>query len=440
MVVLAILITIVSIRSIRSTGSLQEFFLLLTPVMLLGFHYYQKLSVRQRTALLGLILAVIILSDLNIAQIMKSNIAHPPEWDFLGFWLHGKVAAQGLNFYEPIYAQQLAQPFNPTWEFTHEILDVGFWYPPPTIFLFVPLGWVDDIHLAYGLWYVAQSVILILDIFLLWKIFLKKSDSIGLALSAALVLILFGTHSTIEYGQTNFVALLMLLLFWRDRDRHHGGLWLAVGIFTKPFLGGLLIYLLLRRHWHTLASTIVALSAISLLTISIFGPVTFFSYFKASHYAKLPDWVYTEMTNQSLLATILRLTKYDFSHTSPLMQPIFIALALLMTGITGWIIYCLDARHDDWALVLMLLLTLLLYPVSQMFYSVLLILPILLLWAYRQKVPGSIWSVVPLITLMYAIMDYRSGNYIFIANTLNWFIFAGLGFWAIKQQSMQRAI
>jgi hypothetical protein len=424
---------------IESTLRHQGLLLLLVPIILLGFHYHQRMSVPQRAVLLGVLLGIILLWSIHLTRIMDTNIAQPPEWDFLGFWLNGKVAAQGLNFYEPGHAQQLAKPFHPSTEFTHEILDVGFWYPPPTIFLFLPLGWFD-IRTAYLLWYVAHSIILILDIFWLWKIFLNKSSWLGLALTAALILMLFGTQSTIIYGQTNFLALLMLLLFWRDRTFPRSGIWLALGIFTKPFLALLLGYLLLRQHWRILGNTVFILAALSLLTITVFSPVTFFSYFTPNHYGSLPMWVYTEGSNQSLLAVILRYTHYDFSHISPLTQPIFVVSSLLLTIITGWLVYQLDKNHEDWALVLTLLLTLLLYPVSQMFYSLLLIVPMLLLWMHRQELVLGTWSVVGFITFEYAILSREDGNYVFIATMLTWVICAAIATWAIILRSTDQAV
>jgi hypothetical protein len=282
-----------------------------------------------------------------------------------------------------------------------------------------------------------HATILVLVIILLWKTFLGESGLMGLALAAALVFMIRATLSTLAFGQTNFLVLLMLLLFWRDRERERGGIWLALGIFTKPFLAFLLVYLLLQRHWRAIASTIFALAAISLLSIVVFGPATFSSYFTANPVAKMPDYVYTEMLNQSLLATILRLTEYDFSDTSPLTYPTFIALTLILAGITSWLVYRLDASHADWMLALTLSLALLLYPATLEHYSVLLIVPILLLWTHRQELIGGLWGVVVFITLTYVLISYRGGNYVFFATALNWFVLAGIGIWALLRQSIQ---
>ncbi len=395
-------------------------------VLLLGFHYREVLTAPWRSVLVGLTLAVLLVFGLNAARLMRWNVMHPPEWDFVIFWLDGQVAAQGLNFYEPQFYQNVTLTFTPTNEFVAEVLEVGFRYPPPTMFLFLPLS-LFDVHMAFMLWYIVHSLILILDIILLWKIFLSKSGLMGLVLVTVLVATLFGTMSTIHRGQTNFLALLMLLLFWRDRTHQRGGVWLALGILIKPFLAVLLIYPVLRKHWRVIISTFITLIVISLLAFVAFGPETFLSYFTENPNANAADFQYTQMFNQSLLATILRLTDYNFGDKSPLTHPIFIALVFILTGITGWLVYRLDETHNDWALALTLLLSLLIYPASQIFYSVLLIIPILLLWMHRQSRFINIWGVVAFIALVYALVSYHNGEYVFIANALTWFVLAGIG-------------
>ena len=146
------------------------------PVWLIAFHFQAKLTNYWRSVLAGSFLAAILLSSWSLLLKIFHNIAQPPEWDFLYFWLPGKVAAQGLNFYEPEHARQLAQAlFTPSSDFTREILDTGFWYPSPSIFLFLPLGWFD-VHTALSIWSVFHLTVLVASIFWLWKIFLKDAN------------------------------------------------------------------------------------------------------------------------------------------------------------------------------------------------------------------------------------------------------------------------
>jgi hypothetical protein len=416
----ALMLAVVAIKYVGKWTNPWPFMM---PAILIGYHCYPKLNGRTRAALLGLVMAVIAVSVRRLLGIMHSNVAHPPEWDFLGFWLNGKVAVQGLNFYETAHAHQLAQPFHPSPEFVREILDVGFWYPPPSIFLFAPLGWFE-FRTAYLLWYIFHGAVLVVCILMIWKVLLKKEGQSGLmslAFVASLVLVLHGTRSTIEYGQTNFMALLMVLLFWHDRALWRAGLWVAIGIFTKPFLAALLMFLVLRRHWRVLASSAAFLALFSLVTCLIFGPRTFLAYFRPGHYAALPGWVYVETSNQSLLATILRLTHVDPGNSSPLGHPAYVLLSLLLTGVTGWRVFRLDKPDEDWGLALTVLLALLIYPVSQMFYSVLLIVPILLLWNDRLELRLRPWGVLVLLSLGYLLANLNSNeSFIFPATALFW--------------------
>jgi hypothetical protein len=79
-------------------------------------------------------------SLLKITGEVYENYHQPREWDFLGFWLNGKVASAGENFYHPENYQNVVLPYNLNDEFRAEIIEVGFWYPPFTMFLFFPLG------------------------------------------------------------------------------------------------------------------------------------------------------------------------------------------------------------------------------------------------------------------------------------------------------------
>jgi hypothetical protein len=408
----------------------------LVPMLLCGFHYHTSLPNNWRNVLVGLLLAVLMVLGIQNLKIMRNNIIQPPEWDFLVFWLDGQVAAHGLNFYDPLNYQQLAKPLKLSHEFTQEIVDVGFKYPPMTMLLFLPLGWLDP-QSALLLWYLVNTIVLILDIFLLWRIFLVQSGRIGLAWIAALVLLCAATLSTIAYAQTNGIVLLLLLLFWRDRRLLRAGIWLAIGLCVKPIVAFVLLYLLLRRRWRLIGSTLGMLATIALLTVLVFGPSTFLSYLTANPAAKkVPYTLYVESVNQSLLATILRATGDSFSSASPITQPIFVAPALFLAVITSALIYRMPAKADDWALAFTIPFALLLYPAALVHYSLLLLLPLLLLWRERGQLPISSWGVVAFIALEYGLIG-RGGSGVFLAVMLSWLALAGISFWCLKARHTQ---
>lgn len=416
---------------------LRPVLLVLLPAMLLALHWRHRLARLGRSGLLGLALIAILVFGATAVQFMAANIAHPPEWDFQPFWLSSRLALRGENFYDPSQYRQLPSGLRPTAEFKREFLDVGLNYPPPTMLLFAPLG-LFDIHTAILLWYVVNGAILALDIFLLWDAFLPATGAVGLATTAALMLMLRGTLSTVYYAQTNFIVLLLLLLFWRDRARARGGMWLAAGTVVKPLLGLFLVFLLASRQWRVLAGACATLALLSAVAIASFGPATCWSYFAASSLTRLPASVYTEIVNQSLLATILRLTKYPSSGASPVMQPLYLACAFVLTGITGVLVVRHGAR-DDWSLALTLTLALLLYPGTLEHYSVQLMVPILLLWRERELLPGRVWNVIPLVTLVYVLVDYPGGRGVFAAILLCWILMVWGCLWTAAERSANGA-
>ena len=152
----------------------------------------------------------------------------------------------------------------------------------------------------------------------------------------------------------------------------------------------------------------------------------------------MPGFVYSEMNNQSLLATILRMTDYNFNDRSPLTHPLYIIFGFILTGITCWLVFSLKDDYTDWALALILLLALIVYPSSQFFYSVLLIIPVLLLWVDREKLPIGVWGIVAFITVLYVLISF--GSHVFVANIILWLAMVALLAWAILKKQSQPEI
>jgi len=349
------------------------------------------------------------------------------EWDFSAFWIWGRAAAQGLNFYDPSSLHQIILPFSPSQSFIHEIINVGFWYPPQSILFFLPLGWLD-IHTANLFWAIFNLAFLVLDIFLLWKIFGKSRNIANLCTLSAMLFLLGATRSTITHGQTNFIVLFFVLLIWLNITKSRSGIWIAMGLITKPIVGIFLLFSLLRRHWRVLLITFTTLFIISILTLIIIGPTTFSAYFVDNPSTRMPHEVYTEKINQSLLANILRLTKAEVVG-KPMLNSYFLILGGLIVGISFLLIYRIDEKYSYWALNLTLLTGLLLYPATLSHYGVLLIIPILFLYnIFFESLGKYSWILVIFLSLVYALMAYS----IFLSIFLLWFVFALFSFMLTK--------
>src|SRR5689334_5229930 len=141
----------------------------LIPFVLFGLQ--EDASVRCRRAATWIARGLVAGYAVAFAATMAANVTFPPLWDFTISWLNGTVAAHGLNFYEPASYERLADALPATADLSRFVVSVGFHFPPPTIFLFLPLGFFD-VHTAYVLWYGAMLAVVALDVVLLARLFL----------------------------------------------------------------------------------------------------------------------------------------------------------------------------------------------------------------------------------------------------------------------------
>lgn len=400
--------------------------------VLLGYSKYTLLKNYQRKLFYTFLIIIFIWSLFSLIKVIYNNYTYPKEWDYLTFFIDGHIAKNGLNFYQTesykIVINNLDIPLIPSKLFNEAVINVGFNYPPPTMFIFLPLGFFN-FNTSHMLWLIINIFFLFADIFLLWKIFFDKDNLIGLLLSSVLFLILPATWNTIYYEQTSFILLFFILLLWKDKKNARSGIWLAIGIFIKPFVALLFLFFLLNRLRKQLYILILNTIVICLLTIIIFSPEIFFSYFTKNPNSNVPNWQFIENINQSLLSTILRLTHYEFGNLSPLTNPIFIIVSCIILTITIVLTYRFGLEKIDWAFNLFLLCAILLYPGTLSHYSVFLIIPIIYLFKYTiSSKKGILFSII-FASIIYFLLK---SDFVFIANCITFIAFIGLYIWNPK--------
>ena len=368
---------------------------------------YNKLNSKFKLA--GLLFLILLSLGLGYYYTKSVNriFSNPTDFDFLCFYMNGNVAVRGLNFYHPqnyakVY-EQIKIPFTPSASFVPEIINVGFLYFPPTMLLFLPLG-LFNFSTSQILWNLLLLLFFIIDFIVLWKYLLKDKSLIGFLLVFVLFLLIHGTVTTFSFDHYTFIFLFPVLLYWKDKDSPIAGLWITLSIFLKPIFLILILFPILRKKWKTVGITLISALSICLITIGVFGSKIFFSYFKADGIKNLPVWSYTESTNQSLLSTILRITKYDISIYNPLHNPLFIILGLIILLSTFLIIYKLNEDNEEWALALFLTFMLFIYPGNQVMYSVILLPAIILLINKFDIIQNRIIVLSALIAIIYGVM------------------------------------
>lgn len=398
----------------------------LVPMVLLGMHYRERWTPRAQAVFFAFVCGASIVFAAVLARLISRNVDLPPEWDFVGFWLHARTAVLGLNFYDPHNAQQLASAMQLSDSFRREIVDVGFWYPPPSMFLFWSLGWFEP-RTALRLWYVFQGALLAATILLLWRRFLVRRSMVELFGCATLVGAAYGTWLNFIQSQTTFAALLALLLCWPRRRSATGGVWMALACLVKPFMGILVLVPALGRAWRVTVAFALAIFTATLLSIAAFGWHTFVNYFTTGPVGTKPDWVFSEPSNQSLLALILRSSGSQSCGSACVSNPVFLTAAGLLGSVTMYIGLRIKRPHDEWALALWLVFALLVYPASQTAYSVVLIPLLLLLWRERERVRGGAWAVAMGSGAIYGLMIVGDGKATVVAYITLWIVFALIG-------------
>jgi len=385
-------------------------------IAFLFYFFFKKKSPLSVLASIYLILLIGI-TLFSIGREVYASYHQPPKWDFLCFWLDGKVALTGGNFYDVKNYQAMPLPYDPGDEFRKEIIDVGFKYPPFTMLLLLPLG-LFTISKAYILWQILNLLLCAACIYGLWSLFLKDHGILSLLLVAVLMLRLEPSRSTFSFAQTNFLTLLFFLLFWKNRSKEWGGIWLALCVVVKPYMAFLYIYPLLTRKWKLLAIAILTLLVLTFLSVLVFGTDVFVSFIN-NPIPKAPIWNYTETTNQSLLATILRSTPSQIIKESPILNPLYLGISLLLTLITAWVTIKKNNNHD-WVVLSILFLALIVYPGNQFFYSTFLIVPVVLLLQHSGRIVNERAAIFFIILTTYFLSG--SVRYVFYANLFMWLV------------------
>lgn len=320
--------------------------------------------------IISLIILAIALYFFADKEIYRLNHLEP--WDFPCFYLNGKVAVSGLNFYEPqsFYAAYKTIGF-PSYfyqELAPGVLDVGFPYPPPTILYFAPLGLLSY-NTALISWTIFNLCFVCGCLYLIFDQFLKSEKLNGLILTASLFFLFSEVKSTAFYSQTNFIVLFYLLLIKKYSDKKIAGIFLTLAIFTKPLMIIIGIFFLLKRKWRAVIYSIISAVAMCGLTFLLFGKESFLSYIYNNPFSRIPPSAFSDGIVQSLYAVLLR--NKLITLTNPFTFMYITIIILLLTGI--YLLFLMRKKLYDFILPILLLVGLLLYPATQSHYGVVLL-------------------------------------------------------------------
>jgi hypothetical protein len=351
---------------------------------------------------------------LHLATIHENVIA-PRVWDFGCFWLYGHVAAAGLNIYDPSKYAVFAAPFHPDRGFVQEVVNVGFPYPPPTIFLFWPLGQFADIHgVAQSLWYAVQFLALAAAALVLQRAMFREDGPAAAIVILALTLLLPAFAVDTHFAQTSSVCLFFVALAFAGRYSPWGTIWSVLAAWVKPYAFALLVADLARRRGGRLAVAFATVLLSLIAALVALGPNTMLTYFVAGPVGREPAYVYGGTA--SILGLLVRASN-DGHLAVAAVRPLYASLAVIIASITAYL--CARApKGDPFSFCLALLLGLLLYPATQEAYGVVHLIPLLLIWKSRERLPlGTVGSSI---IIAVTILLQRHIEYGFPPNAFLW--------------------
>ncbi len=386
------------INFIRELVHQSYFGCFLSIVTCLGFYFFKSRPSRKYIWISYSLIAAIFLIFIGIGIY---RIYHPQLWDFTAFYLYGKVAAAGYNFYLPenfhIVFNTLRLPFseNPG-GFVDSVVNVGFPYPPPTIMYFTLLG-AFSYHTALIVWTTFILIFLFGSIYLIYNMFLKEYRLKGLVLVTIIFLIFSQVITTISFSQTNFILLFLLLLMKKYSDKKFAGIFLALAIFTKPYMIVFGLFFLIRKQWKTLGYFILSSFIIVGCTMLFFGKEVFLSYIFNNPSKRLPHWVFSEDVNQSLNAVLIRLKLITIDN--PVVY-VYISIGLILLT-AFYLFYLLKRKLYDYIWVVLLLVGLMLYPGTLSHYGVLLLFIIFQFFDEKKELGFNSYLNIPIIGIFY---------------------------------------
>jgi hypothetical protein len=269
-------------------------------------------------------------------------------------------------------------------------------------------------------WYGVQVIALIVCVILLRPLWDEAKTRLGLLVLLALILSWHSTSTTFFYAQTTFLMILAILLSMIIQSPAWRGIWLGLAIVVKPIAAILAIDIVFRRQWRSLVALPIPSSLALVLFLLAQGWAGLIYYKDHNPLAGDLSFVfYSEWANQSLLGVLLR-----WFESPPLARPVFflpfMVLGGLLTAVTFAALVRLPRDLASLGMGYVVTLALLVYPGTLMHYSLLLIVPLTLLWRERANIPGGPVTVALTIALAYG-LDWSKLN--FAAHLATWSAF-----------------
>jgi hypothetical protein len=305
------------------------------------------------------------------------TIRSDSQFDYMCFYMQGQLGIHNLDFYDPASFTKLLKevkfPFTFDTGIRNEILNIGFLSPPITMLFFAPLAFFDY-NTSRMIFSLAVLLFIFLNSLLANHIFLKKERTLHSLLFIFILLVLLpGTGNTIHFVQTNFFLLFFLLLTYWSIEKPVSGMYLALSTVVKPISGILILFFLFNKRWGSVLLFGATTLFLVVLTGSLWGFHNIFDFLSSPPTDRLPQFLYEQDINQSLIAVLNRNLK-PYGLEQPTVNMIYNLISLVLAGFTILVSLKLSKINLRLGFLPFLPFMLMVYPSSLHHYSVYLIL------------------------------------------------------------------
>jgi hypothetical protein len=311
--------------------------------------------------------------------------------------------------YDPAAYAALGAALNPGHDalFNAVAVGVGLPYPPPTLFLFYPLGWFD-LQTAMRLWYVAMFAALTLAAVLLWRHFFARDGAAGCLTAVLLLLLLPQTGATFALAQVNVFALFLLIAYWRERVPWRAGLWLApLGMLRPPSLALALEGVARGRH-ALLATVAGATAGLLLIAFPLAGPRAMATYVRANPSGRYPESFFAGYQSLYQLFALRDPSRAGFFSLGA--HPAYVVCALLLLALGVALVRRAAEEQTNMLRAALLALGLFIYPSTGAHYALLLVVPLCELWRSRDALGIGTLGALAAIEINYALLRVGDGS------------------------------
>jgi hypothetical protein len=267
-------------------------------------------------------------------------------------------------------------------------------HPPTSILLFVPFAALPYPDAQFT-WNALSLGMFAASLMLVWQRLRLPCSVRSVFPAIVLLLPCAPILMNIDLGQMNFLLLLILTGVWvadrADREILAGAL-LGTSVSIKLFPAVLFLFFLVKKRRRTVASGLVSIAMIAVLTVSVLGIQSYISYVNIvlPHIAKYRAlWL-----NLSLPGYWRKL--FDPAREYPFIQPItrnpflsntaIIVTCTILIGVLAWSIARARTRTElDLSFGLTMTAMLLVCPLTWDHYLILLLIPLAMAWIHLPR-------------------------------------------------------